>query len=82
MNDRMESNPDSICSPGTQVVVLRDVKGQGDRVLHPKGSVGVVLRSPRDLEHAYRVRFLDGVEEKPLAVRTGDADPLQTGEIR
>jgi len=37
--------------------------GQHGRVLHPKGAVGVVIRSPRDLDHSYRVRFPDDVEE-------------------
>jgi hypothetical protein len=37
---------------------LRD----GGRVLHPAGAVGVVVKAPNDLEHAYRVRFPDGVE--------------------
>lgn len=50
-------------SIGTQVVALREVIGQAGRTLHPRGSVGVVVRSPRDLEHSYRVRFPDGVEE-------------------
>jgi hypothetical protein len=48
---------------GTQVVVLREIVGDGGRILHPQGSVGVVIKAPRDLEHVYRVRFLDGVED-------------------
>ncbi len=44
-------------------MVTRDVLGQHGRVLHPKGAVGVVIRSPRDLDHSYRVRFPDDVEE-------------------
>jgi len=63
MTERVHQNPNLIFAVGTQVVVLRDVIGDGPRVLHPRGSVGVVVKSPRDLEHAYRVRFLDGVEE-------------------
>jgi uncharacterized protein len=31
--------------------------------LHPRGAVGVIVRSPGDLDHSYRVRFPDGVEE-------------------
>lgn len=45
------------------MVAVREIAGQGGRVLHPRGSVGVIVRSPHDLEHAYRVRFPDGVEE-------------------
>lgn len=52
-----------IYSPGTQVVVLRDVVGQNGRVLQPRGAVGVVIKSPVDLTHDYRVKFLDGVQE-------------------
>lgn len=47
---------------GTQVVTLREVSGQNGRTLHPRGSVGVVTKSPTDAEHSYRVRFSDGVE--------------------
>lgn len=63
MNERVHSHDGLIFSPGTQVVVLRAVIGRGARVLHPRGAVGVVVTSPRDLEHSYRIRFADGVEE-------------------
>jgi predicted nucleotidyltransferase len=63
MTDRVHSHENLIFSVGTQVVTLRDVIGQNGRVLYPRGSVGVVIRSPRDLEHSYRVRFPDEVEE-------------------
>ena len=63
MTDRVHQNPNLIFSPGTQVVTLRNVMGEGGRILHPRGSVGVVVRSPGDLSHCYRVRFLDGIEE-------------------
>jgi len=70
MTNRVHNSPNLIYSVGTQVVALRDVVGQNGRTLHPQGSVGVVVKSPRDLEHAYRVRFLDGVEQalKPSEV--------------
>src|SRR5579863_7245022 len=61
--ERVHQSPNLIFPLGTQVVVLRDVFSDAGRVLHPRGSVGVVLKSPLDLEHSYRVRFLDGVEE-------------------
>ncbi|MDP1560516.1 MAG: nucleotidyltransferase domain-containing protein [Pirellulaceae bacterium] len=48
---------------GTRVVVLVDVLAQNGRILHPRGAVGVVVSAPLDLQHAYRVRFPDGVEE-------------------
>ena len=63
MKFRVHNHPNLIYSVGTQVVTLRDVDGQNGRTLHPRGAVGVVVRSPRDLEHSYRVKFPDGVEE-------------------
>lgn len=63
MTDRVHQNPNLIYSAGTQIVALRDVIGSGGRILHPRGAVGVVVRSPGDLDHAYRIRFLDGAEE-------------------
>lgn len=63
MTDRAHVPPNLIFPAGTQVVTLRNITGEGGRVLHPRGAVGVVIRSPGDLDHAYRVKFLDGVEE-------------------
>ena len=63
MADRVHTHAKLIFAEGTHVVVTRDVMGQHGRVLHPKGAVGVVIRSPRDLDHSYRVRFPDDVEE-------------------
>jgi uncharacterized protein len=62
MPDRVHHHPHLIYSPGTQVVALAEVLGQSGKVLHPRGSVGVVVRSPVDSEHPYRVRFADGTE--------------------
>ncbi|MEQ8789805.1 MAG: nucleotidyltransferase domain-containing protein [Pirellulaceae bacterium] len=63
MTDRIHYHASLIYSVGTQVVAMRDVVGQNGRTLHPRGSVGVVVRAPADLAHSYRVRFLDGFEE-------------------
>ncbi len=63
MADRVHSHERLIFSVGTQVVALRDVTVDDGRILHPKGAVGVVVRSPSDPESSYRVRFLDGVED-------------------
>jgi hypothetical protein len=63
MTGRVHQNPQLIFSIGTQVVSLREIVGPGGRTLHPSGSVGVVIRAPQDLDHAYRIRFLDGYEE-------------------
>jgi hypothetical protein len=63
MSNRVHYHERLIFSTGTQVVALRSVMAaDGSRVLHPKGAVGVVVRSPRGLDGEYRVRFLDGVE--------------------
>ncbi|HVV98830.1 MAG TPA: nucleotidyltransferase domain-containing protein [Planctomycetaceae bacterium] len=62
MTERVHQNPALIYSVGTQIVVLRDVVASNGRTLHPSGSVGVVIRAPVDLEHAYRIRFPDGHE--------------------
>jgi uncharacterized protein len=51
-----------IYSIGTQVVVQKDTYHANDRVAHPAGSVGVIVRSPIDRSHAYRVKFNDGFE--------------------
>lgn len=63
MTERVHQNPNLIFSEGTQVVALRDIVGQGGRTLHPRGAVGVIVRSPADLDHTYRIRFPDGLEE-------------------
>src|SRR5215813_945516 len=62
MSERVHHHPNLIYSPGTQVVALVAVLGQSGKVLHPRGSVGVVVHSPVDSEHPYRVRFADGIE--------------------
>jgi hypothetical protein len=60
--DRVHYHPDLIFSVGTQVVTRVDIAGSAGLVLHPRGTVGVVVKSPTDLEHSYRVRFPDGFE--------------------
>jgi hypothetical protein len=57
-----ETTRDIILPDGTQVVALVEVKGPDGRTAHPRGAVGVVVQSPGDHWHAYRVRFLDGFE--------------------
>ena len=51
-----------IFSVGTQVVVQKDTYHVNKRVAHPAGSVGVIVRSPIDRTHSYRVKFNDGFE--------------------
>jgi hypothetical protein len=51
-----------IYSVGTQVVVQKETYHVNRRVAHPAGSVGVIVRSPIDRTHTYRVKFNDGFE--------------------
>jgi uncharacterized protein len=60
--DRVHFHPNLIFSVGTQVVTLVDIPGAAGLVLHPRGTVGVVVKAPTDHEHSYRVRFPDGFE--------------------
>src|SRR5215204_2715005 len=50
-------NPHLILPVGTQIVALADVRGTDGRTVHPRGAVGVVVQSPADYWHSYRVRF-------------------------
>src|SRR6516162_3600359 len=62
VTDRVHYHPNLIFFVGTQVVTLVDIPGSAGLVLHPRGTVGVVVKSPTDHEHSYRVRFPDGFE--------------------
>jgi hypothetical protein len=62
VSDQVHYPPNLIFSVGTQVVTLVDILGSAGLVVHPRGTVGVVVKSPTDLGHSYRVRFLDGFE--------------------
>ena len=62
MNERVHNSPNLIYSAGTQVVTRKPVQGSHGRIAHPSGAVGVVVRSPTDRQHSYRVRFSDGFE--------------------
>ncbi len=79
--DRVHHHANLIYSPGTQVVSLVEVRGPGSRTLHPRGAVAVIVRSPADVSHSYRVRFPDGYE---AALRVNELMPLaqyKEGEI-
>lgn len=62
MRERVHNSPTLIYSVGTQVVTRKPVQGSTGRVIHPSGAVGVIVKSPQDRRHAYRVRFPDGFE--------------------
>jgi hypothetical protein len=79
--NRVHQNSKLIFSVGTQVVVLRDMLGEGGRLLHPRGSVGVVIKAPRDFDHPYRIRFLDGVEDALRQEELVSLSQFKEGEI-
>ncbi|CAN5138427.1 nucleotidyltransferase domain-containing protein [soil metagenome] len=62
MTEPVHHPAELIYSPGTQVVTLVEIAGADGAVLHPRGAVGVVVKAPADLNHSYRVRFLDDFE--------------------
>jgi uncharacterized protein len=62
MEHRVHNSPNLIYSVGTQVVALKQVQGSNGAVVHPAGAVGVVVRSPSDRQHSYRIRFVEGFE--------------------
>lgn len=62
MADRVHDNPNLIYSEGTQVVATKPIQGSGGGIVHPSGAVGVIVKSPQDRSHSYRVRFPDGLE--------------------
>ncbi len=62
MSGRIHKPPTFIYPVGTQIVALKQIQGPNGEVVHPAGAVGVVVRSPRDRQHLYRIRFPDGFE--------------------
>ena len=66
MSHRVHYHPDLIFSPGTQVVTLVEVVADTGKVQHPRGAVGVIVKSPVDRHHSYRIKFPDGVETSLL----------------
>ena len=58
---------------GTAVVTRAAVEGRGGKTTRPRGSVGVIVRSPADPDHSYRVRFVGG---EMASLRRGDLDVL------
>ena len=57
----MSHQPNNIFA-GTQVVALREVRGPGNSLVHPRGAVGVLTRTPAVAGEKYLVRFPDGFE--------------------
>src|SRR2546426_7009446 len=57
----MSHQPDNIFA-GTQVVSLVEVRGTNNSLVHPRGAVGVVTRTPTGEQDQFLVRFPDGFE--------------------
>jgi uncharacterized protein len=55
-------HPELIIPTGTQVVTRAELRDTGGRIMRQRGAVGVIVESPADAHHAYRVRFADGGE--------------------
>jgi hypothetical protein len=80
----MPSLPDNI-SAGTQIVALVEVAGPNGSIVHPRGAVGVVTRTPAVAGENFLVRFPDGFEKtlersqlevlKNFKDRLGESDP-------
>ncbi|NJK92645.1 MAG: nucleotidyltransferase domain-containing protein [Blastochloris sp.] len=49
-------------SAGTQVVVAKEIRGSNRSLVHPRGAVGVITRTPAVSGENYLVRFPDGFE--------------------
>jgi hypothetical protein len=58
----MPHQPDNIAA-GTQIVSLEDVRGPNALLVHPRGAVGVVTRTPASVGEDFLARFPDGFEK-------------------
>jgi hypothetical protein len=58
----MSHQPDNIAA-GTQIVSLVEVRGPNGSLVHPRGAVGVVTRTPAVVGEKSIVRFPDGFEK-------------------
>src|SRR5436305_10591734 len=58
----MAHQPNNIMA-GTQVVSLIEVRGPNGSLVHPRGAVGVVTRTPAVAGEPFLVRFPDGFEK-------------------
>jgi hypothetical protein len=64
----MSHQPDNI-SAGTQVVALVEIRGPNQSLVHPRGAVGVVTRTPTGTDRDFLVRFPDGFEKSLTATQ-------------
>src|SRR5215471_14375827 len=77
----MMSQSHLILPLGTQVVSLVEVKGTDGKAVHPRGAVGVVVQSPADYWHSYRVRFPDGFEASFKRAELAILSHFKSGEV-
>lgn len=56
----LKHNPHLIVPEGTKIVTRAEVHAHDGRPLQPKGALGMVVETPADSTHAYRVQFPDG----------------------
>src|SRR4051812_35206236 len=78
-------------SAGTQIVARIEIRGPNNSLVHPRGAVGVITRTPAGTENHYLVRFPDGFEAsltrdqlevlKHFKDRLGNADNLAGFEL-
>jgi hypothetical protein len=66
-------NPHLILPVGTQVVTLVEVRSGNGASLRRSGSVGKIIKSPLDNQHAYQIQFPDGgqtsLHRQEIAIR-------------
>lgn len=62
MARRITHSPNMILPAGTQIVTRAEVAPIGGRDLRGIGAVAEIVCAPADHTHAYRVRFVDGME--------------------
>ncbi len=55
-------NPNLIIPVGTQVVSRIEVKNKNNDIICPQGGVGVIIHSPTDNSHAYKIRLSSDLE--------------------
>jgi len=65
MAHRVHTSDNQIYPVGSQVVISKPVQNSNGRIAHPSGAVGVIIKSPLDRQHSYRVRFPGG-DEAPI----------------
>ncbi|MFT6620681.1 MAG: putative nucleotidyltransferase [Limisphaerales bacterium] len=68
-------NKIQIPSAGTQVVSQIEIRGTNNSLIHPRGAVGIITRTPARHEADFLVRFPDGFESK---LRRDEFEVLQT----